>query len=180
MAWAREQPDPKPSWLLPWEELTEPEREVDRRIGHQLYALGVADGIVSLGQIQASRWEELSDGDAGSDARGGATTTGARRSSGWSGGRGMSKRKAAAVPGVYSDGRERLEFVDLHGAFAVKLDGESIGLPVFGVYDVAILRGMVIACPARPGGWGADGPPLMLYRGDGTWSRLVCEGEGQL
>ena len=31
--WAREQPNPKPSWLLPWEELTEPEREVDRRIG---------------------------------------------------------------------------------------------------------------------------------------------------
>lgn len=33
MAWAREQPNPKPSWLVPWEELSEPEREVDRRIG---------------------------------------------------------------------------------------------------------------------------------------------------
>jgi hypothetical protein len=55
VAWAREQLDPKPSWLAPWEALGEAEREVDRRIGHRLYALGVADGIVSLGQIQASR-----------------------------------------------------------------------------------------------------------------------------
>ena len=39
--WAREQPNPKPSWLLPWEELTEPEREVDRRIG-----VRVANAIV--------------------------------------------------------------------------------------------------------------------------------------
>ena len=31
--WALEQPSPKPSWLSPWKELTEPEREVDRRIG---------------------------------------------------------------------------------------------------------------------------------------------------
>lgn len=35
--WAREQPSPKPSWLKPWEELTEPEREVDRRIGERIY-----------------------------------------------------------------------------------------------------------------------------------------------
>jgi len=33
VAWAREQPNPKPSWLKPWEELSEPDREVDRRIG---------------------------------------------------------------------------------------------------------------------------------------------------
>lgn len=57
IAWAREQPDPKPSWLAPWEELTEAEREVDRRIGHRLYAQGVADGIIALGQIRAARGE---------------------------------------------------------------------------------------------------------------------------
>jgi hypothetical protein len=34
--WAKEQPNPKPSWLVPWEELSEPEREVDRRIGRRL------------------------------------------------------------------------------------------------------------------------------------------------
>lgn len=53
VAWAREQPDPKPSWLVPWEALGEADREVDRRIGLRLYALGVADGIVALGRVQA-------------------------------------------------------------------------------------------------------------------------------
>lgn len=42
--WAREQPDPKSSWLTPWEGLSEPDREVDRRIGDALYRLGVEDG----------------------------------------------------------------------------------------------------------------------------------------
>ncbi len=35
--WAREQPSPKPSWLQSWDELTEPEREVDRRIGEAIW-----------------------------------------------------------------------------------------------------------------------------------------------
>jgi len=38
--WAKQQPNPKPSWLLPWEELSEPDREVDRRIGMQI-AVGI-------------------------------------------------------------------------------------------------------------------------------------------
>jgi hypothetical protein len=33
VSWAREQPDPKPSWLLDWDDLDESLREVDRRIG---------------------------------------------------------------------------------------------------------------------------------------------------
>jgi hypothetical protein len=40
-AWAREQPNPKPSWLLPWAELSEPEREVDRRIGERIYNMAM-------------------------------------------------------------------------------------------------------------------------------------------
>lgn len=36
--WAREQPSPKPSWLLPWGCLNEPDREVDRRIGEAVAA----------------------------------------------------------------------------------------------------------------------------------------------
>ena len=40
VAWAREQPDPKPSWLLPWAELAESYREVDRRIGEALFKMG--------------------------------------------------------------------------------------------------------------------------------------------
>lgn len=31
IAWAKKQPSPKPSWLVPWEGLAEPDREVDRR-----------------------------------------------------------------------------------------------------------------------------------------------------
>jgi hypothetical protein len=38
--WAREQPNPKPSWLVPWEDLSEPDREVDRRIGRRLAHVG--------------------------------------------------------------------------------------------------------------------------------------------
>ena len=33
VAWASGQPDPKPSWLVPWEELDDGQREVDMRIG---------------------------------------------------------------------------------------------------------------------------------------------------
>jgi hypothetical protein len=40
IAWAREQPNPKPSWLVPWEGLSEPDREVDRMIGEALYKRG--------------------------------------------------------------------------------------------------------------------------------------------
>lgn len=32
--WAKEQPNAKSSWLLSWTELSESEREVDRRIGY--------------------------------------------------------------------------------------------------------------------------------------------------
>ena len=39
--WAREQPNPKPSWLVPWEELSETDREVDRRIGARLALAGI-------------------------------------------------------------------------------------------------------------------------------------------
>lgn len=37
--WAREQSNPKPHWLEPWEALDEPMREVDRRIGERLAAV---------------------------------------------------------------------------------------------------------------------------------------------
>jgi hypothetical protein len=38
--WASEQDDPKPSWLLPWEDLDDGQREVDMRIGEKLYQAG--------------------------------------------------------------------------------------------------------------------------------------------
>ena len=45
MAWAQEQPNPKPSWLMPWKDLDEPSREVDRRIGCGLWGDGFAAGL---------------------------------------------------------------------------------------------------------------------------------------
>jgi len=36
--WAREQPNPKPSWLIPWEDLDPGQREVDMRIGEAVAA----------------------------------------------------------------------------------------------------------------------------------------------
>lgn len=40
VAWAREQPAPKASWLVPWDGLGEADREVDRRIGEALARAG--------------------------------------------------------------------------------------------------------------------------------------------
>lgn len=51
MEWAREQPDPKPSWLTPWDGLSEPDREVDRRIGEALFNEGWAAGWNRSAQI---------------------------------------------------------------------------------------------------------------------------------
>jgi hypothetical protein len=42
--WAREQPDPKPSWLLPWEDLDDGQREADMRIGAALFDAGYRAG----------------------------------------------------------------------------------------------------------------------------------------
>jgi hypothetical protein len=44
ITWAAEQPNPKPSWLVPWEALSEADREVDRRIGEALYQQGYGQG----------------------------------------------------------------------------------------------------------------------------------------
>jgi hypothetical protein len=40
MKWAESQPTPKPSWLVPWMQLSEEEREIDRRIGEFLFRAG--------------------------------------------------------------------------------------------------------------------------------------------
>ena len=43
VAWAKEQPDPKPSWLTGWDELDDGQREVDMRIGSAVAARAVHD-----------------------------------------------------------------------------------------------------------------------------------------
>ena len=40
LTWAQEQPDPKPSWLLPWDRLSPADRDVDTRIGTRLANIG--------------------------------------------------------------------------------------------------------------------------------------------
>lgn len=52
LEWAREQPGPKPSWLLPWEELDDGQREADMRIGAALFDAGYRAGRESL------EWDE--------------------------------------------------------------------------------------------------------------------------
>jgi len=39
--WAHEQPDPKPSWLVPYQDLSEADKEADRRIGE--FVMNVLD-----------------------------------------------------------------------------------------------------------------------------------------
>jgi hypothetical protein len=41
VAWAGQQPAPKPSWLLPWDQLAESDREVDRLIGEAVRAFTI-------------------------------------------------------------------------------------------------------------------------------------------
>jgi hypothetical protein len=43
VAWARTQPNPKPEWLVPWDELEERYKEVDRLIGSALWGDFVAE-----------------------------------------------------------------------------------------------------------------------------------------
>lgn len=45
VAWAKRQPNPKPSWLVPWDELSEADKEADRCIGSALWGDGFADGL---------------------------------------------------------------------------------------------------------------------------------------
>jgi hypothetical protein len=45
MKWASEQSSPKPSWLVPWDGLSEPDREVDRRIGEAIWNFSLASKI---------------------------------------------------------------------------------------------------------------------------------------
>lgn len=55
VAWAREQFNPKESWLAPWEELPEVDREADRRIGEAVRAAVLAsEGATILALASAT------------------------------------------------------------------------------------------------------------------------------
>lgn len=77
--WAKEQPDPKPSWLVPYDELSEADKDADRRIGSALWregyraCLGGIDErgvgyIVSLLEQQRGKWRTRCDDAASHDA----------------------------------------------------------------------------------------------------------------
>ena len=53
LAWALVQVDARlhRDWLLPWEKLSEPHREVDRQIGEGLYALGAAEMALLVREV---------------------------------------------------------------------------------------------------------------------------------
>lgn len=48
VGFAREQGDTRPSHLLPWDELDEANREVDRRIGRRLFDMGCRSAYTGL------------------------------------------------------------------------------------------------------------------------------------
>jgi hypothetical protein len=50
--WAKKQPAPKPSWLKPWEDLSEPDREVDRLIGEGIAAYATAQQQKRIEELQ--------------------------------------------------------------------------------------------------------------------------------
>lgn len=54
--WAQQQPAPKPSWLVPWEGLSEPDREVDRRIGEVVASHASAYAEDALARQWFSVW----------------------------------------------------------------------------------------------------------------------------
>lgn len=53
--WARGQKDPKPSWLVPWELLSEDMKEVDRMIGEEIARAGRA-AVCPMPRDQAKEW----------------------------------------------------------------------------------------------------------------------------
>lgn len=72
-AWAREQPAPKPSWLVPWEEISEAEREVDRRIGEALARAGAdaeREECAAICERDRAYWLETGARQALTDAAG--------------------------------------------------------------------------------------------------------------
>lgn len=45
--WAKEQDNPKPSWLVPYSDLSEPDKEADRLIGETLYGIGAMQVLLA-------------------------------------------------------------------------------------------------------------------------------------
>lgn len=55
IAWASQQPNPKPSWLIPWEDLDDGQKEIDMRIGVRLYNKGIAEFLHQLYRVSRQK-----------------------------------------------------------------------------------------------------------------------------
>ena len=51
--WAKRQPDPKPSWFVPYDDLSEADKEVDRCIGSVLWGDGFAAGTEAAWSVRS-------------------------------------------------------------------------------------------------------------------------------
>jgi hypothetical protein len=67
--WARTQPNPKPSWLVPYDDLSEADKEADRQIGEAIAADRNAAAIRAFGQRVWSDSEEIAYQAGVSDTR---------------------------------------------------------------------------------------------------------------
>ena len=58
ITWAKEQPNPKPSWLIEWEDLNEPDKEVDRRIYDAISSLSAQrESSIEINRKISSKWK---------------------------------------------------------------------------------------------------------------------------
>ena len=51
--WAEKQPNPKPNWLIPYDDLAEPDKEADRQIGEAVARWTLIHDAASFTQLDA-------------------------------------------------------------------------------------------------------------------------------
>ena len=61
--WAKTQEHPKPSWLVPWDELDEPSRSADIAIADALLAR-LRPAFDEIGRLKSRTWEDAKERDA--------------------------------------------------------------------------------------------------------------------
>lgn len=63
IAWATRQPDPKPSWLVPYDDLSAADQEADRLIGDAVWAVAEIDAEARIAALEAAARALLTDAD---------------------------------------------------------------------------------------------------------------------
>ena len=92
--WAKEQPQTKPSWLVPYKELPEPLKEVDRRIAEKVR------------EVAYPRWDEaISDAEQAAYER--AAKVARKRAQRHADAANASKRKGMSIDATYESHRAK-------------------------------------------------------------------------